>query len=418
MNSLAEHLREVEALLGSTSTTNQKLTPDDVEYELLMKSIEFISTINEESTQLYTSVIELYGLKFPELSSLVPNPIDYIRTVQRIGLENDLSVIDLGDILPPRLVMTISVSISTTLGQNLSIAQHEECQDYCTKFLRLYKEKQTLLSYIESRTTQIAPNLSALVGSYLAAQLIGLTGGIESLAKIPACNIIAIGKEKKNVMGMSKVLLEVHGGVLLQSDIVQSAPPELKRQALKILSSKVALAARVDVYCTSSDNSEGVSLREQVQSRIDKLLEPPKARTKKALPIPEEKKKTRRGGARARKMKERFMLTDVRKAQNKMTMQLNEGEYGDSAMGVEALSTSAVKSLRAPKAKESKLLTSQKRVVSSASSGQTSGLSSSLVFTPVQGLELVNPNLAAERVKEANAKWFSANSGFLSAVPK
>jgi U4/U6 small nuclear ribonucleoprotein PRP31 len=51
------------------------------------------------------------------------------------------------------------------------------------------------------------------------------------------------------------------------------------------------------------------------------------------------------------------------------------------------------------------------------SSGQTNGLSSSLVFTPVQGLELVNPNAAADRVKEANNKWFNANSGFISAAP-
>lgn len=51
------------------------------------------------------------------------------------------------------------------------------------------------------------------------------------------------------------------------------------------------------------------------------------------------------------------------------------------------------------------------------SSGQTNGLSSSLVFTPVQGLELVNPHAAAERIREANNKWFNANSGFISAAP-
>ena len=54
----------------------------------------------------------------------------------------------------------------------------------------------------------------------------------------------------------------------------------------------------------------------------------------------------------------------------------------------------------------------------SVASGQTNGLSSSLAFTTVQGLELVNPNAAADRVKEANNKWFNAHSGFLSAAPK
>jgi U4/U6 small nuclear ribonucleoprotein PRP31 len=52
------------------------------------------------------------------------------------------------------------------------------------------------------------------------------------------------------------------------------------------------------------------------------------------------------------------------------------------------------------------------------SSGASNGLAASLVFTPVQGLELVNPHAAAEKVKEANAKWFSNTSGFMSAKPK
>ncbi len=46
-------------------------------------------------------------------------------------------------------------------------------------------------------------------------------------------------------------------------------------------------------------------------------------------------------------------------------------------------------------------------------SGSVSGLSSSLVFTPVQGLELVNPEaVRQQKAKEANDKWFG-NSAFL-----
>lgn len=55
------------------------------------------------------------------------------------------------------------------------------------------------------------------------------------------------------------------------------------------------------------------------------------------------------------------------------------------------------------------------------SSGATSGMASSLVFTPTQGIELVNPLAAQERAKkveEANKKWFSQKSGFASALPK
>ena len=42
------------------------------------------------------------------------------------------------------------------------------------------------------------------------------------------------------------------------------------------------------------------------------------------------------------------------------------------------------------------------------STSSVSGLSSSLVFTPVQGLELVNPEAAAKKVREANEKYFGS----------
>ncbi len=46
--------------------------------------------------------------------------------------------------------------------------------------------------------------------------------------------------------------------------------------------------------------------------KFDKLQEPPKAKTKKALPIPEEKKRSKRGGKRVRRWKERFAMTAIR----------------------------------------------------------------------------------------------------------
>lgn len=50
------------------------------------------------------------------------------------------------------------------------------------------------------------------------------------------------------------------------------------------------------------------------------------------------------------------------------------------------------------------------------SSGATSGLSSSLAFTPIQGIELVNPNQAAQsdRMRDGTESYFSEYSGFRS----
>ena len=36
---------------------------------------------------MHRFVVDLYSQKFPELESLIPNKLDYVRTVQRIGNE-------------------------------------------------------------------------------------------------------------------------------------------------------------------------------------------------------------------------------------------------------------------------------------------------------------------------------------------
>lgn len=44
--------------------------------------------------------------------------------------------------------------------------------------------------------------------------------------------------------------------------------------------------------------------------------------------------------------------------------------------------------------------------------GQVSGTASSVAFTPMQGIEIVNPKAAEKRVQETNAKYFSNQTGF------
>lgn len=43
---------------------------------------------------------------------------------------------------------------------------------------------------------------------------------------------------------------------------------------------------------------------------------------------------------------------------------------------------------------------------------QVSGTASSVAFTPLQGLEIVNPHAAEKKANEANAKYFSNTGGF------
>jgi U4/U6 small nuclear ribonucleoprotein PRP31 len=415
------HLKAVKSVLSKPAVAigSKETLDEEPEYKLILESNRIIQAIDDEIAGTKRFVADIYKTKFPELESLIPNRIDYIRAVKRIGNEMDLSLVNLNDILSNSLIMIVSVSASTTPGAPLPAAKLNECFHGCDEILRLEEDRKVLMQFVESRMSQIAPNLCALIGSSVAALLVGLAGGLIALSKIPSCNVQVMGQEQKNLAGLSNASAPLHTGVLSTCSLVQSCPPALRKKALKIVAGKVALAARIDCYQNNFDSSAGEKLKIEVEERFEKEQAPAVARTKKALPIPEEKKKAKRGGKRMRRMKERFAVTEMQKLQNKMVFTTDAGEYGDSAMGMDRGMVGSKDSgrLRAPQVKESKFLKKQKKAVSVAS-GQTNGLSSSLAFSTVQGLELVNPNAAAERVREANNKWFSAHSGFLSAAPK
>ena len=392
---------------------------DDPEYKLVVSCNRLAQEVDDEMDETFQLILEIYSKKFPELEGIVTNKLDYVKTVMRIGNEVDVSSIVLHDILPSAVVMIVNVSSSTTAGKQLSETDWKDCLATCNEMLRLTEDKQVVLDFVESRMQRIAPNLVHIVGSRVAAQLVGLAGGVVALSKVPACNLEVLGHDRRNLGGLSSLSSKSHFGVLVQCDLVQSCVGKLRRKAIKVVAAKVTLACRIDSYKNHNNASEGQRLRKQIQDKIDHWGEPDKARTKKALPVPDEKKKSRRGGKRARMMKERMGVTDLRAAHNKMSFSIEGGEYGDSAMGFDTglVGIKDTGKLRAPQTKKKEMHLSKKmKKALTASSGQVNGLASSIVQTHTGGFEL-RPNAAAERVAAANEKWFSANAGFASVAP-
>jgi len=222
-------------------------------------------------------------------------------------------------------------------------------------------------------------------------------------------------------------------GIIAYSDLVQSAPPYLRMKALKVTAAKVILAARTDAFRGDKTGDVGLKFRQLIEDKIEKWQEPTQGSRTKALPKPDPVVRKRRGGKRARRAKERFKVTELAKEANRATFaNMDTSEYGEDAMGMsfgQLGSKAGSGRLRAVRelTKTNKL--GMKRQRQAMGGGQTpnpnakrdrnSGISSSLVFTPVQGLELVDPTAEAKRrVEEANRKWFNSNSGFLSAKPK
>jgi len=309
---------------------------EDPEYDTIVKANNMTADIDDEILIIHKYIRDHYQARFPELESLIPQPMNYIRAVKEIGDTQDLTQIDLRKILPSEIVMIVAVTATTSIGQPLSKSEIKKVLDACDMAFKLEADEKKIFEYVESRMSFIAPNISIIVGSSTAAKLMGVAGGLTALSKIPACNIQVLGATKKTNTGLSAAGVQRHTGFIYYSDIINRTPPEYKMKATRLVAAKVTLAARIDRSRESMDGSVGRKLLEEVEKKIEKMQEPPPGKTVKALPIPDDGPKKRRGGKRVRRMKESYAVTELRRAQNRMTFGVQEDEVSgiDSTEGL------------------------------------------------------------------------------------
>ena len=279
---------------------------DDPEYQLIVDCNSLSVEIESEIAYVHNFIRDKYRLKFPELESLVHHPIDYARVVKKIGNETDITLVDLEGLLPSAVIMVVSVTASTTSGKPLPEDVLEKTVEACDRALALDSAKKKVLDFVESRMAYIAPNVSAVVGSEVAAKLMGTAGGLTALAKMPSCNVQLLGAKKKTLAGFSTASSQFRIGYIEQTEVFQGTPPALKMRAARLLAAKATLAARVDSTNGDPSGKTGRTLREEIRKKIEKWQEPPPAKQPKPLPVPDSEPKKKRGGRRLRKMKERY----------------------------------------------------------------------------------------------------------------
>ena len=123
-----------------------------------------------------------------------------------------------------------------------------------------------------------------MIGSLTAAQLLNAAGGLTGLSKTPACNIAAWGSKKQATPGLATNVGIRQQGFIYHSQLISGIPNDLKRQAMRIVSAKLVMAARVDRIHESPNGAIGEDLKSACLERLDKLTEPPPNKGQRALP--------------------------------------------------------------------------------------------------------------------------------------
>ncbi|KAJ3501353.1 hypothetical protein NLJ89_g9374 [Agrocybe chaxingu] len=290
-------LKDIEKYQANPTSAAQMALPAHLnpEYNVIVQANNLSVDVDNE---ILLFIRDHYAPRFPELEQLVTDPAMYIRSVRALANSEELAKVNLTGVLPPAIIMSVVVTSTTTLGKVLSGAQWAAVQRACDLADRLEEARKKIFMYVSSRMNVLAPNLSAIVGTTTAAKLLGVAGGLAGLAKMPGCNAHLLGAQKKITAGFSTATQKRHTGFIFQSELVSQTPPEYQLKVQRTVGAKCVLAARMDLERSRRDGTYGESLRDKIEKHIDRLAAPPPSKVVKALPIPNDGPKKRRGGKR------------------------------------------------------------------------------------------------------------------------
>ena len=285
----------------SDMSTSSGPLEENREYSLVVAANNLSVEVENEILIVHKFIRDHYHPRFPELEQLIADPWTYVAAVKAMANADDLTRCLLPTTLPAATTMAIHLTATTTKSRKLTAGEWATVERATDAAHELRIAREQIFTYVESRMAAVAPNLSAIVGTAIAAKLLGLAGGLQAFSRQPACNVMLFGAQKRTLANshLSAASQQRHTGFIFQSSIVQSAQPEDRRRAQRAVSAKVVLAARIDAGKGARDGSQGRKWLGELQTRIEKMAAPPPNKMTKALPIPQETIRKKRGGKRS-----------------------------------------------------------------------------------------------------------------------
>jgi len=246
----------------------------------LAQAVNTLDELDEIINTISTRIREWYGLHFPELDYTLQNIITYAAIVKNAGPRENITSELLAQLdVPEKKIELIKQAILKSQGGNLTDESAESLKILASQVIQLSELRTNLSDSVENSMEVIAPNLKNILTAIIGARLIAKAGSLVKLAQMPSSTIQIIGAEKALFRALKTGARPPKHGLLFQHPSVNSAPKWQRGKIARALSSKIAIAVRIDVYRNASlDNS----LLEKLTKRIDTIQriyhEPPKGR--------------------------------------------------------------------------------------------------------------------------------------------
>jgi len=276
----------------------------------LVQAVNTLDEIDEIINTIGTRIREWYGLHFPELDYLLQNIITYANIVRDAGSRENITKEVLSQLeIPEKKIELIQQAISKSQGGNLTVESSESLKILASEVIKLSELRTNLSSTVENLMETLAPNLKNILTAIIGARLISKAGSLLRLAQMPSSTIQIIGAEKALFRALKTGTRPPKHGLIFQHPSVNSAPKWQRGKIARALSSKIAIAVRIDVYRKGAlDNSLLDKLTKRIET-IQKIYhEPPKGRE-----TFDDKRRFMKGPKKSMKFKRRKMRHEKRR---------------------------------------------------------------------------------------------------------
>ncbi len=245
---------ELNQLLSAFSIAKAKLSISSIERrdKLIIQTVSALTDMDKTLNSMSERLREWYGLHYPEL--VVKDHEKFAQEVAEKGARESFE------------------DFEDSMGMKLKEEDVSLLKEYASQLKGMYTLKKDMEKYLGKVVPEEIPNLSAMLGTVLAARLLAAAGTLERLAKMPSSTIQLLGSEKrlfKFMKSKEKDKRPPRFGMLYLHPDISNNKRELQGKVARLLSSKLTLAARADFY-TKKDMS--AQLLEDYKRKLAEIL--------------------------------------------------------------------------------------------------------------------------------------------------
>jgi nucleolar protein 56 len=260
------------------SSSKVKETSERLDLHII-QSINALDELDKIINTIGARMREWYGLHFPELDNLIQSLTAYAEIVSRSGVRANLTeeILEKAGIQNRKSEIIMDAAKRSKGGdiapENLAIVKNLAEQVISQSELR-----RILSDHIEVSMDNVAPNVKQLLTATVGARIIAKAGSLNKLAFMPSSTIQVLGAEKALFRSLKTGARPPKHGLLFQHPLIHSSPRWQRGKIARAVASKVAIAARIDLYRHGGKDS---SVSDRLQKRIEEIQE------KYKEPIPE-----------------------------------------------------------------------------------------------------------------------------------